>query len=316
MGFSVCHGPINFADLFKFFVDSFKKFLPRCGVTGFVGHTIGSTPLFRRGLGGCQSGIFGFRMRYSFWMSFGVTLGVGPWDFKSSPVIIGFWLKKTVVLLNLVYSIGMESSGKSVISELEGLDPDSYGGAAGFVEGERVKGGFWYLGENPTVDMVVMKDRRVLLIKRGVGGAESGKWALPGGFIDSQASRGQEWVPGRETPRQAALRELNEETNLKLFGRLKNLSSRLVEVGVFEGGGRDPRDSEVAWSRSHAFAVRLLDSDSVNFSQIQGMDDALEARWVGLDELPPMAFDHERILSEALVRLSEFEKSQEPGVCL
>jgi ADP-ribose pyrophosphatase YjhB (NUDIX family) len=208
--------------------------------------------------------------------------------------------------------MGMESSTKSAMLELEGLDPDSYGGAAGFVEKEKVKekvkGGFWYSGVNPTVDMVVIKNRQVLHIKRGGAGAESGRWALPGGFIDTQASRGQKWEPGVETPRQAALRELTEETNLKLFGCLKNLSSRLVEVGVFEGGGRDPRDSEVAWSRSHAFALRLLDSDSVNFSQIRGMDDALEARWVGLDNLPPMAFDHGKILSEALVKLSEFEK--------
>jgi len=53
---------------------------------------------------------------------------------------------------------------------------------------------------NFTVDGVILKDGRVYLIERKDGQG----WALPGGFID----RG-------ETPEQAVVRELNEETKLK-----------------------------------------------------------------------------------------------------
>jgi hypothetical protein len=52
-----------------------------------------------------------------------------------------------------------------------------------------------YKGPNPTVDNIVLKEDaegyKILLIKRKAG-VEGGKWALPGGFIDTNAKRGEE----------------------------------------------------------------------------------------------------------------------------
>ena len=161
---------------------------------------------------------------------------------------------------------------------------------------------FWYVGPNPTVDVVVTRDdprtrrREILLVRRSPDAAtERGKWALPGGFIETGAPRGTPWREAGETPRQAALRELPEETGLDLA----ELAPRLVEVGVYEGGGRDPRDTPAAWSRSHAFALHLP-ADVADRAVAAG-DDAADARWLPLDALPPdLAFDHARIIRDAL----------------
>jgi len=169
---------------------------------------------------------------------------------------------------------------------------------------------FWHPGPNPTVDMVVFKDNHLLLIKRGEkSGVETGKWALPGGFMDTKAHKGEPWVEGRETPKKAALRELKEETNLYI-SNIEDVSQRLISVGVFEGNNRDPRDSERAWSKSHAFAIKLKSSDQVDMAKIEGRDDAVEAKWFALDNLPPLAFDHDKILSTALNKVAKLEQSK------
>lgn len=166
--------------------------------------------------------------------------------------------------------------------------------------------GFWYVGPNPTVDLVVTREnpetrrREILLIQRSPdAAAEHGKWALPGGFIDTRAPRGTPWRDAGETPRRAALRELHEETGLDLA----ELEPRLIEVGVYEGGGRDPRDTPTAWSRSHAFAIHLP-ADVADRAVAAG-DDASDARWFPVEELPPnLAFDHARIIHDALEKLA------------
>lgn len=166
---------------------------------------------------------------------------------------------------------------------------------------------FWHPGPNPTVDMVVIKDKKILLIKRGdKSGVESGKWALPGGFMDTKSHKGEVWVEGRETPKKAALRELKEETNLYI-PNIENISKRLISVGVFEGNGRDPRDSEKAWSKSFAFAIKLLNSDRLDTNNVEGRDDAIDAQWFPLSDLPPLAFDHAQIIDKALSKIAKKE---------
>ena len=165
---------------------------------------------------------------------------------------------------------------------------------------------FWFVGPNPTVDLVVTREnprarrREILLIQRAPNAAtERGKWALPGGFIDTRAARGTAWQDAGETPRRAALRELHEETGLDLA----ELEPRLVEVGVYEGGGRDPRDTVTAWSRSHAFAIHV--PAELADRKVAAGDDASDARWLPVDELPPnLAFDHARIIRDALGKLA------------
>jgi 8-oxo-dGTP diphosphatase len=112
---------------------------------------------------------------------------------------------------------------------------------------------------------------RVLLIQR----AEppfAGEWALPGGFVEEG-----------ETVTAAAARELVEETAIEAKG--------LSLLGVYSAPGRDPR----GWTVSIAYVLEL-DSELA----AQGGDDAAAARWFAVDELPPLAFDHAQIVSEAI----------------
>jgi 8-oxo-dGTP diphosphatase len=128
-----------------------------------------------------------------------------------------------------------------------------------------------------TVDVVVLSTSsgaaRLLLIERGNPPFE-GRWALPGGFVDEG-----------EQVAQAAPRELAEETGLWI--------DALELVGVYDTPGRDPR----GWTVSVVYLARLEDQPEVH-----GADDASDARWFAVDELPALAFDHQLIVKDALAR--------------
>jgi len=167
---------------------------------------------------------------------------------------------------------------------------------------------FYRPGPNPTVDNVVMRDGEsgpeVLLIRRKDGTAEGGKWALPGGFIDSDSKKGEPFKPGKETPEQAALRELTEESGLGL----QSIQDQVKKVGTFNTRGRDPRDNAEAWAVSDAFSVKLP-KDMAN-AYVEGRDDADRAEWVPVSELKnrELAFDHASILNASGV-----DTPPEPG---
>jgi 8-oxo-dGTP diphosphatase len=124
------------------------------------------------------------------------------------------------------------------------------------------------------VDTVIYTDTEVLMIKRK-NPPFAGHWALPGGFID----------PG-ETPKQAAIRELVEETGLEV--------SALNFVGEYKTPGRDPRMENV-WS--YAFSLHVNAKESV-----QAGDDASQAEWIPIKQLNKLklAFDHADIIKQAL----------------
>lgn len=119
-----------------------------------------------------------------------------------------------------------------------------------------------------TVDAVVFRNnngkREVLLIRRKHYPFE-GMWALPGGFVDME-----------ETCEEAIVRELMEETSLHAPG--------LQQLHTFSALGRDPRGRTI----SVTFFGLV---DHLN-STVKGGDDASEARWFPLDQLPHLAFDH------------------------
>ncbi len=159
---------------------------------------------------------------------------------------------------------------------------------------------YWHPGANPTVDMVIVADgeraKQILLIKRAKNAkAEAGKWALPGGFIDTNAPRGMPWQPDRESLLQAAVRETAEETGIYL----SSMGAEFQLVGVFEGGGRDPRDNREAWVRSTAVAIDLK---ARKVKAPKGRDDADEARWIPICDLQKitLAFDHSKIVKRGL----------------
>ena len=151
------------------------------------------------------------------------------------------------------------------------------------------------------MDLVLFYKGKVLLIKRNnKSSTEANKWAIPGGFIDTNTKKGELFKYDRETPKQAAIREVTEETQLYL-ANIKNIGSRLKEVGVYQGNQRDPRDNKEAWSKSHAFTLTLTDDDGVDFNKIKGSDDASDAQWFDINNLPsPLAFDHVRIIKDSL----------------
>ena len=138
---------------------------------------------------------------------------------------------------------------------------------------------FQYKYEHPavTTDCVIFTYEdwklKVLLVKRG-GEPYKGEWALPGGFLRSD-----------ETAREGAVRELREETAL--------VASAVGELGVFSKPDRDPRERVIT------IAFYAL----VKPSKVVGGDDADEATWFSIDDLPRLAFDHADIINTALERI-------------
>jgi 8-oxo-dGTP diphosphatase len=130
-----------------------------------------------------------------------------------------------------------------------------------------------------TVDIVVFgylpNMISVLLIKRKNEPFKS-QWAIPGGFVDEN-----------ETLKAAALRELREETSLDL--------NSLEQFHTFGDPGRDPR--------GHVVSVAHFSLIKPNLYTVKAADDAQEAKWFALDNLPKMAFDHQTILEMAASHL-------------
>lgn len=112
----------------------------------------------------------------------------------------------------------------------------------------------------------------VLLIERG-NEPYRGSWAFPGGFMEID-----------ETAHQCALRELQEETGLKLV--------ELEQLGAFTDVNRDPRERVL----TVAFYAVVHKPD---FNAIAG-DDAARAQWFPLGIMPKLAFDHKVVLHQAV----------------
>jgi len=117
---------------------------------------------------------------------------------------------------------------------------------------------------------------RLLLVKRGHAPFK-GRHALPGGFVEIG-----------ETVEAAALRELMEETGLA--GKIVRL------IGIYSDPKRDPRGHTV----SAAFLVRVRSTKPV------AGDDAAGAEFVEDWRDRKLAFDHDKIVSDALKQRAAF----------
>ena len=125
-----------------------------------------------------------------------------------------------------------------------------------------------------TADCIVITKEtvpQVLLIQRGIDPFK-GCWAFPGGFMNMD-----------ETTEQCAIRELEEETGMKV--------TALQQIGAYSKVDRDPR------GRTITIAYLAVVDEPI---AVTGQDDAAKAQWWSIDSLPPLAFDHEEIMQDAM----------------
>ena len=125
-----------------------------------------------------------------------------------------------------------------------------------------------------TADCVVMTNEplpKVLLIQRGADPFK-GAWAFPGGFMNMD-----------ETTEQCAIRELEEETGLKV--------TTVRQIGAYSKVDRDPRGRTITVAY-----LAIIDSPE----KVIGLDDAAKAEWFPITELPHLAFDHYDIMQDAV----------------
>jgi bifunctional NMN adenylyltransferase/nudix hydrolase len=123
-------------------------------------------------------------------------------------------------------------------------------------------------GPHNTVDACIVEAGHVLLIQRGKEYGH-GLWAMPGGFMNR-----------RERILDAMLRELNEETEIKV--PVKVLKGSIVHKENYD----DPYRSNRSHIMTTAFRINL--EHHKEFPKVQGCDDAMDAKWIPISQIPSM----------------------------
>lgn len=124
------------------------------------------------------------------------------------------------------------------------------------------------------------KKLKTLLIQRK-NPPFQGCWAFPGGFIELN-----------ETLAESAVRELAEETSIKLQ------PEELIQFYTAGDPGRDPRGRTVS--------VVFMALKPFEVLKPVAADDACAIGWFNIYSPPPLAFDHAHILRKAI----DFLRSQ------
>lgn len=122
-----------------------------------------------------------------------------------------------------------------------------------------------YPRNNITADAVVVQAGHVLMVRRGQMPGK-GKLALPGGHVGR-----------KEHPTDAALRELKEETRIKVPEAV--LRGSIVDKKWFD----DPYRSDLCRTYTKAVLIKL--GNETKLAKVKGGDDAAQALWVPLSEL-------------------------------
>jgi len=130
----------------------------------------------------------------------------------------------------------------------------------------------WIHYENPfpcAAAFVRNSKDEILLVKRGIEPGK-GKWALPSGFMEID-----------ETPEEACLRELEEETGMK--GNILRL------IGIYSQESLTYSRVLIVGYEVEATGIPVAGSDSI------------EARFFPEDKLPEIVFSsHRRLIQDAL----------------
>ena len=86
-----------------------------------------------------------------------------------------------------------------------------------------------------------------------------------------------------ETTEQCAIRELEEETGLKV--------ATIHQIGAYSRVDRDPRGRTITVAY-----LTIIDAPVA----VTGQDDAAKAEWFSISDLPHLAFDHADIMADAI----------------
>ena len=132
-------------------------------------------------------------------------------------------------------------------------------------------------------DAVVVCDGNILLIERKRAPGK-GTWALPGGFVNKN-----------ETYEQCAIRELFEETSLKIPEKV--LKGSLKRSKIFDNPNRNegiPRITNAFYFEIHPD----IKNGYPKLPKVKGTDDAGNAKWFSLAEIRHMVLfdDHRDII--------------------
>jgi 8-oxo-dGTP diphosphatase len=119
-----------------------------------------------------------------------------------------------------------------------------------------------------TVDTVILYMGKLVFIKRK-NDPFKGHFALPGGFVEVG-----------ETVETAAVREAKEETGLDV--------DIIKLLGVYSEPSRDPR--------GHIVSVCFL---ALGRGKLKAGSDALDTGLFGINKIPELAFDHNKIIEKA-----------------
>ncbi len=124
----------------------------------------------------------------------------------------------------------------------------------------------------PVVAGVILKENKVLLIKRGIQ-PKKGYWALPAGFVDIY-----------ESAEDALLREMEEETAIKIkkYRFIKTINQKGMRYNSVLIIG---------------FLIEKYEGE------ITPGDDAVEAKFFNLENIPELAFSSHNILIDSAKEL-------------
>lgn len=126
------------------------------------------------------------------------------------------------------------------------------------------------LGPVLTSDIIIIDSKKEVLLTRRNITPYKGWWAIPGGHVEMY-----------ERVSQAAIREIKEETGLKV---------KIVDfLGIYDSPKRDPR--------GHSVCITYI--AKIVSGKLQINSEVSEFGWFALNKLPKkLAFDHQQMLND------------------